>query len=94
VLTSAANPILLQGQQKSAVTDNFEFHGTRNGTRAITTTIEDFQQLNPAYLAYFTFYPKSQKPLKAVICPLPLNTPAEDFSSILEGPDPSTMPNP
>jgi hypothetical protein len=31
-------------------------------------------------VAYFTFYPKSQKPIKAVICHLPLNTPAEDIS--------------
>lgn len=31
-------------------------------------------------LAYFTFYPKSLKPIKAVIRHLTLNTPAEDIS--------------
>jgi hypothetical protein len=32
---------------------------------------------------YFTFYPKSQKPIKAVIWHLPSNTPAEDISNSL-----------
>jgi hypothetical protein len=31
-------------------------------------------------LAYFTFYPKSLKPIKAVIRHLPTNTPAQDIS--------------
>jgi hypothetical protein len=31
-------------------------------------------------LAYFTYYPKYLKPIKAVIRHLPLNTPAEDIS--------------
>jgi hypothetical protein len=30
-------------------------------------------------LSYYTFYPKSQKPVKAVICHLLQNTPAEDI---------------
>jgi hypothetical protein len=31
-------------------------------------------------LPYFTFYPKSQKPVKTVIQHLPVSTPAEDIS--------------
>jgi hypothetical protein len=31
-------------------------------------------------LAYFTYFPKSEKPVKAVICHLPSNTPAQDIS--------------
>jgi hypothetical protein len=31
-------------------------------------------------LPYFTFYPKSQKPIKAVIWHLPVSAPAEDIS--------------
>jgi hypothetical protein len=84
VLTSAANLIQLQKQLKSLVKNNFEFHNTRNGTTIITKTMADFQHSNPTYkknsLAYFTFYPKSLKPIKAVIRHDPLNTPAEDIS--------------
>jgi hypothetical protein len=32
-------------------------------------------------LPYFTFYPKSQKPIKAVIPQLRFTTPAEDISN-------------
>jgi hypothetical protein len=31
-------------------------------------------------LLYFTFFPISQKPIKAIICHLPVNTPAEELS--------------
>jgi hypothetical protein len=30
-------------------------------------------------LSYYSFYPKSEKPVKAVISHLPYNTPAEDI---------------
>jgi hypothetical protein len=43
----------------------------------------DFQSVKSHFdgqrLSYFTFFPKSEKPIKAVICHLPLNTPAEDI---------------
>jgi hypothetical protein len=35
-------------------------------------------------LHYFTFSPNSKKPLKAVICHLPPDTPAEDISNSLD----------
>jgi hypothetical protein len=41
---------------------------------AITTYLEKTK------LFYFTFFPKSDKPIKTVIRQLPLNTPAEDIS--------------
>jgi endonuclease V-like protein UPF0215 family len=31
-------------------------------------------------LSYYTFYPKAEKPIKAVLCHLPNNTPAQDIS--------------
>jgi hypothetical protein len=34
-------------------------------------------------LSYFTLYPKSEKPIKAVIRHLPVNTPAEDICDAL-----------
>jgi hypothetical protein len=64
--------------------DNFEFRSTRNGTRIITKTMADFSAfksyLEKNNLAYFNFYPKTLKPIKAVIRYLPLITPAEDIS--------------
>jgi hypothetical protein len=44
----------------------------------------DFQSVKSHFdahnLSYYTFYPKSEKPVKAVIRHLPHNTPAEDIS--------------
>jgi hypothetical protein len=44
----------------------------------------DFQsvkfQFDPNNLSYYSFYPKSENPMKAVIRHLPHNTPAEDIS--------------
>jgi hypothetical protein len=34
-------------------------------------------------LSYYSFCPKSEKPMKAVMCHLPHNTPAEDMSDAL-----------
>jgi hypothetical protein len=84
VLTSATNLIHLQKQLKGVLKDNSEFHSIRNETRIITKTMADFSAfksyLEKNNLAYFTFYPKTLKPIKAVIHYLPLNTSAEDIS--------------
>jgi hypothetical protein len=66
------------------VSENFEFLSTRNETRVITRSLADFQSVRSFFdsqrLSYFTFCPKSDKPIEAVIRHLPLNTPAEDIS--------------
>jgi hypothetical protein len=84
ILTSAVNLILLQKQLNGAVVKNFEFRSTRNGTRVITINLTDFQCVKSHFdsqnLSYYSFFPKSEKPIKAVIRHLPLNTPAEDIS--------------
>jgi hypothetical protein len=71
VLTSATNLIQLQKQLKNVVEDNFEFQTTRNGTRVTTKSLADFQSIKAYFenqrLSYFTFFPKSEKPIKAVI---------------------------
>jgi hypothetical protein len=46
-------------------------------TADFTATRSHFGSHN---LPYFTFYPKSQKPVKVVIRQLPVSTPAEDIS--------------
>jgi hypothetical protein len=67
------------------VSENFEFRSTRNGTRVITRNLADFQSVKSHFdsqnLSYYTFFPKSEKPIKAVIRHLPHNTPAEDISN-------------
>jgi hypothetical protein len=84
VITATDNLLQLQKLIKSVVNENFEFQNTRNGTRVITKTLGDFaavkSSLETHKLHYFTFYPKSLKPIKAVIRHLPLNTPAQDIS--------------
>jgi hypothetical protein len=65
------------------VKEDFEFRNTRNGTRIITRGMVDFLAVKFHFekniLAYFIFYAKSEKPIKAVIRHLPPNTPAEDI---------------
>jgi hypothetical protein len=83
--TDRPPPIILTSL-KSVVKENFEFRNTRNGTRAIMSGMANFQavksHLQYNNLAYYTFYPKSEKPIKAVIRHLPHN-PAEDISDAL-----------
>jgi hypothetical protein len=74
----------LQKELKIVVKENFEFRSTRNGTRVIKRSIGEFQSVKSHFdahnFAYYSFYPKSEKPMKAVIRHLPHNTPAEDIS--------------
>jgi hypothetical protein len=74
----------LQKQLKDVVSENFEFCSTRNGIRVTTRSMADFQSVkshfNSQNLFYYSFFPKSKKPIKAVICHLLHNTPAEDIS--------------
>jgi hypothetical protein len=73
----------LQKQLKNVVKNDFEFRSTRNGTRIVTRGMVDFQtiksHLEENNLSFFTFYPKAEKPIKAVIRHLPQNTPASDI---------------
>jgi hypothetical protein len=43
ILTSDVNLLLLQKQLKGVVSEYFKFRSTRNGTRAITRLLADFQ---------------------------------------------------
>jgi hypothetical protein len=84
ILTSAINLIQLQKQLKGVVEESFAFHTTRIGTRVLTNSFADFQSVKSFFdrnrLSYISFFPKLEKPIKAVICHLPINTPAEDIS--------------
>jgi hypothetical protein len=84
VLTSTTNLIQLQRQITKITTGNFEFRNTRNGTRIVTKEMADFsaikKYLDRSNLPYYSYFPKPEKPVKAVIRHLPLNTPAEGIS--------------
>jgi hypothetical protein len=85
ILTSTANLLQLQKQLKNVVKGDFEFRSTRYGTRVITKGMADFKAAIKSHfsnniLPYCSFFPKSRKPVKAVIHHLPPNTPAEEIS--------------
>jgi hypothetical protein len=83
VLTSTTNLIQLQKQLKGVARHSFEFRSTTNRTKDLV----DYQAVKSHFekntLSYFTFFPKSDKPIKAVIRHLPINTPAEDIAERL-----------
>jgi hypothetical protein len=78
----------MQGQLKNITKGSFEFRSTRNRTKVVTKEMADFSAIRAHFesqnLPHYTFYPKSLKPIKAVIQYLPSNTPAEDISDGLE----------
>jgi hypothetical protein len=84
VLISSANLIQLQKQLKNEAKDDFELRNTKNGTRVITKSMTDFEAVKSYFsthnLSFYSFFPKSLKPVKAVLRHLPLNTPAEAIS--------------
>jgi hypothetical protein len=81
------NLIQLQRQLKGLLKRNFEFRNTRNGTRVVTKKMADFSAVRSHFeskiFPYFTFYPKSQKPIKTVIRRLPFSTLAGNISDRL-----------
>jgi hypothetical protein len=84
ILTSDTNLIQLQRQLKTVAKGDFEFRNTKNGTRVITKSMTDFEAVKSFFsaqnLSYYSFFPKSEKPIKAVLRHLPTNTPAQDIS--------------
>jgi hypothetical protein len=84
ILTATTNLIQLQRQLKNVSKGDFEFRNTKTGTRVITKSMTNFEAVKSYFsshnLSYYSFFAKSQKPIKAVLRHLPLNTPAEDIS--------------
>jgi hypothetical protein len=70
IITSAVNLIQLQKQLKGVVREDFELISIRNGTRVITRGMADFQSIKSYFdnhsIQYYTFFPISEKPIKAV----------------------------
>jgi hypothetical protein len=89
VLTFEVKLIHLQRQLKVLLKGSFEFRNTRNGTRVVTKEMEEFLTNRSHFENYnlqnFTFYSKTQKPIKTVIRHLPSTLHAEDISDRLVG---------
>jgi hypothetical protein len=87
ILTSATNLLQLQEDLRGHVKGNFEFRTSKNRARVVTRGMADFSAIKAYFanenLSFYTFFPKSQKPVKAVIRHLPSVTPAEDISEAL-----------
>jgi hypothetical protein len=77
----------LQKQLKCVAKQTFEFRNTRNGTRVITKEIADFQAVRLHFdfnnFSCYSFFSKTEEPIKVVIRHLPINTPAEDIAEFL-----------
>jgi hypothetical protein len=83
VLTSAANLIQLQKKLKGVTRQTFELRNTRSGKRVVTKDMVDFQAVKAHFtensLAYFTFFPNSENPVKAVLRHLPRTLPQKTY---------------
>jgi hypothetical protein len=87
VLTSTVNLIKLQKDLKSISKAPFEMRSTENGIPVLIKEMGDYtirQHFEQSSLNYFTFHPKTEKPLKAVIRHVPSDTPAENISNKLQ----------
>jgi hypothetical protein len=78
------NLIKLQAELKGLVQGSFNFRNTHNGTRVTTTEMANYSVIGAHFeskkLNYFTFHHKSEKPIKAVIQHLRIDTPEVDIS--------------
>jgi hypothetical protein len=87
VLTSTVNLMSPQKELKVLLKDSFEFRNTKAITGIVSREMADYSAirhyLDCQHLNYFTFFPKSEKPIKAVIRHLLADTPAEDISNAL-----------
>jgi hypothetical protein len=87
VMTSTINLISLQKDLKQIVKGPFEFRNTKIGSKVVSKEMADYSAirhyLDSKQISYFTFFPKSEKPMKAVIRYLLPSTPAEDISNAL-----------
>jgi hypothetical protein len=88
VLNSSVNLFNIQEDVNEIGNGNFEFRSTHNGTRRTTQAMADYSavraHLEAKILNLFILFPKSEKPIQAVIRHLPIDTPAEVISSGLE----------
>jgi hypothetical protein len=87
VVTTSINLIKTQKEIKPKLKGDFTLRNTKNGTRLTTKNMDDYsilkQYLEQNETPYYTFHPKGERPIKAVIRHLPGETPAEDIANEL-----------
>lgn len=70
------------------VKGDFDFSSKRKETRFVTKDMVDFEAVKTYFsnnnLSYYSFFPKSLKPVKILIRHLPINTLAQDNTECLE----------
>jgi hypothetical protein len=75
ILTATTN-LIQKRQLKNVSKGVFAFRNIKTGTRVITRSMTDFEAVKFYFsthnLSYYSFFPKSQKPIKAVPCHFPL----------------------
>jgi hypothetical protein len=76
-----------QGEIKAITKGSFELQNVRNGTMVATREMTHYlvikKHLEQKRVPHYTYHPKSEKPIKAVMRHLPGNTPAADIASEL-----------
>jgi hypothetical protein len=87
VLTTATNLLQLQKDIRVFVKGNFNLRSTRNGTRVVTRETADYSAIGAHFdgrnMSYYTFHPKSDKPINVIIIHLPIDTSAEVICNAL-----------
>jgi hypothetical protein len=92
IITTQINLLRFQGEIKAIAKGSFELRNTKNGTRVITKEMANYLAIKSQLqkkkkkkkkIPFYTFHPKSVKPIKAIIRYLPSNTPAEDIANEL-----------
>jgi hypothetical protein len=86
ICTSATNLLQLQKHIRGIGKGSSEFRNTKNGTRAPTKVMTIFSAIKSFSLSYGTSFPKSYKPIKAVIRRLPPKKHTEEIYEVLVEP--------
>lgn len=87
ILTTIINILTFQVDIKAIANGSFDVRDTSNGIRIMAREKADYSaimsHLGAGKLPYYTYHPKILKNMKAVIRPLPGDTPAEDITNEL-----------
>jgi len=91
IITAQINLLNFQGEIKAIKKVSFELRNAKDGTGVVTREMADYlaikKHLEQKKAPFYTFHPKSEEPIKAVIRHFPGNTPAEDIARELQALD-------
>jgi hypothetical protein len=88
IIIAQLSLLRLQGEIKASTKGSFELRNARNGTRVVTKEMADYlaikKLLEKKKTPFYTFQPKSVKPIKVVIRHLLGNIPVENITKELQ----------